>query len=135
MSSIKERIKREGFYIWQDKKQREPRKDCQGKTCPLYDDRGNSMHCGHFFGGWCNHSKYGILHDKELIEVSTILQILAEQKEKWCELLKLIETRPKTWIQWQGKNRDISSEVKLPDNAEKCFRKIEEKLKEILKDE
>ena len=89
---VEEKISEEGFYIWQDKRQRKPRKDCQGKTCPLYDDRGYSMHCGYFFGGWCNHSKYGIPHDKELIEVSTILEILKTCVViPVCELLEIYE--------------------------------------------
>ena len=78
MEEAKQKVNEKAFYKYRDKRHREPRKDCQGKSCPIYNCRGGTMYCGSFFGGWCDHFEYGTQHDKELIEVSDVLAILEE---------------------------------------------------------
>jgi hypothetical protein len=65
MSDLKEKA----FYVWFEPKdiKKEPRKVCQGNSCPLYDDAWGTMHCGYFGGGWCGHLEYGQVYDKLLV--------------------------------------------------------------------
>jgi hypothetical protein len=93
MSDLKEKA----FYVWFEPKdiKKEPRKVCQGKSCPLYDDSWGTMHCGYFGGGWCSHLEYGQVYDKLLVKFEDVEEL--EQKVKNLEtdrdnLLKSLHT-------------------------------------------
>jgi hypothetical protein len=82
---MRKSLKEKAFYIWHYPKERkrEPRKECQGKTCPLYNDAGYSMHCGSFVAGWCNHNEYGVVYDELLVRLEEAQDI--ERKLEECQ--------------------------------------------------
>jgi len=84
MSSLKEKA----FYIWSNERKKEPRKECQGKSCPLYKDRRSWIDCDHYVSGWCNHSEYGVPVDEPLLALKDAEKELDELKQKLQQLFK-----------------------------------------------
>jgi hypothetical protein len=129
MSSLKEKA----FYVWFEPKdiKKEPRKVCQGKSCPLYDDSWGTMHCGYFGGGWCNHSEYGQVYDKLLVkfedaqkEIEKIHRSNEKFKQKLKELEYLINRLPNVMYNALGDHTFYEENVK----------ELKKKFKELLKE-
>jgi hypothetical protein len=80
-------LKEKTFYIWCNERKKEPRRQCKGKTCPLYNDAGYWMHCGFFVAGWCNNSDYGVPTDEPLVTLKDAQQ---EIEMEWAFEEKLI---------------------------------------------
>ena len=120
-------LKEKAFYVWFEPKdiKREPRKVCQGKSCPLYDDSWGTMHCGYFGGGWCNHSEYGQVYDKLLVKFEDVEEL--EQKVKNLEtdrdnLLKSLHTC----------NQNLNSYAKESVELKQKLRKQISELKDVI---
>jgi hypothetical protein len=139
-------LKEKAFYVWFEPKdiKKEPRKVCQGNSCPLYDSYYGTMQCGYFSGGWCNHLKYGEVYDKLLvkfedaqkeidklteqrnIESKIVDRMLKEKEELKQKLQQLLNEFPrKLWdeaFDW----RDYATE-----EIDEWKQKFEELLKEV----
>lgn len=73
-------LENKAFYIWDDKKQDKPRKECV-KDCPLYKCTHMTVHCGYYYGGWCNHHEYGEDYDELVVLLEDAQKIVEEVRE------------------------------------------------------
>jgi hypothetical protein len=147
-------LKEKAFYVWHYPKERkrEARKECQGKTCPLYNDAGYSMHCGSFAAGWCNHNIYGVLYDELLVRLEDAqsfeekcleyAKLIAAQAEKYAEdknelkqkLQQLFDTSDPRWTKyWSPRDKPRKEQTFLWLDYVRDWLAIKEKFEELLK--